>query len=64
MHDYVKNMKKKGKNIRQWTFLDFTKAKFYGLDTNYYIKSICKLKNPKKWVQISEINFFVLVTFK
>jgi hypothetical protein len=40
------------------------KGKFYRLDTHYYIKLICKLKIPTKWTQISEINFFVLFTFK
>jgi hypothetical protein len=34
------------------------------LDTYYYIKPICKKEFPKKWNQINEINFFVLVTFK
>jgi hypothetical protein len=63
MHDYVRNVKKKGKH-RTMDFLDFTKAKIYGLDTNYYIKSICKSKISTKWAQISETNFFVLATFK
>jgi hypothetical protein len=37
-----------GKNILQWTFLDVTKAKFFGLETYYYIKPICKLEIPTK----------------
>lgn len=58
---YIFAPKESRKSILQCTFLCVTKVESSSLETCYYIKPICNLEIPTKWIKISETNFLVFI---